>query len=97
MDQPHDFYERRIYVASDCKVVIDDIKQRSVSCYGAIIREIIDHSRFFDSCFFSHEYRSSNVKAHNLAKHALSLGVGRHIWLGNPGDLTFVPANIVTS
>lgn len=38
---------KRIYVASRCKIIMDDIKQRSASSYGAIIREIIDHSNFF--------------------------------------------------
>ena len=92
-----DLYEHRISVASDCKNVIDDIRQGSAAAYGAIIREIVDRSKFFAICSFSHEFRSSNVEAHNLAKHALSLGVGRRVWLGNPGNLSFVPVNIVTS
>ena len=92
-----DLYERRISVASDCKVVVDDIRQRSAASYGAIIREVVDRSKSFISCLFSHEFRSLNVEAHNLAKHALSLGVGRRVWLGNPGDLSFVPVNIVTT
>ena len=79
-----DLYLRRIHVASDCKVVVEDIRKENVSRYGAIIHEIIDHSLTFDFCKFSHEFRSSNFEAHNLAKHALSLGVGRHVWLGQP-------------
>ena len=90
-----DLYEQRIYVASDCKIVIDDIKYKSAAVYGAIILEILDHSSFFTSCSFSHEFRSSNTEARNLAKHALSLGLA--FMSGNPGDLTFVPVNIVTS
>ena len=46
---------------------------------------------------FSHESKSSNYEAHNLAKHALSLGVSRHVWLGHPGNLPSVPINIVTN
>ena len=82
-------YLRRIHLASDCKVVVDDIKHRSKASYGAIIHEIIDHSSSFSACNFVHEFRSSNFEAHNLAKHALKLGVGRHVWLGHPGDLFF--------
>ena len=51
-----DLYERRIYIASYCKAVINDIKQRSAASHGAIIQEIIDRSSLFTSCFFSHEY-----------------------------------------
>ena len=35
----------------------------------------------------SHEFRTSNVETHNLTKHGLTLGVVRHVWLGQPGDL----------
>ena len=92
-----DLYERRIFVSSDCKVVIEDINKGSAATYGAVIREIIDHSKTFTLCSFNHEFRSSNFEAHNLAKHAFSLGIGRRVWLGNPGDLSFVPVNIVTA
>jgi hypothetical protein len=69
-----DLYKRRIFVASNCKIVTDDIKQKSAAVYGTIIREMLDHSSFFISCPFSHEFRSLNTKTHNLVKHALSLG-----------------------
>ena len=85
----------RIHVASDCKVVLDDIKNKTPAIYGAILHEIIDHSSTFISCTFVHEFRSSNFEAHNLAKHCSNLGVGHHVWLGHPGDLSFVPMNIV--
>ena len=48
-----DLYERRISVASDCKVVIDDIGQRSAAVYGAIIREIVDSSRILLIAFLA--------------------------------------------
>lgn len=35
-----DLYLRRIHVASDCKVVVDDIQKENASSYGAIIHEI---------------------------------------------------------
>ena len=91
-----DLYHRRIHVASDCKVVVDDLKKENSSEYGAIIHEIVRRADDFEFCKFSHEFMSSNFEANNLAKHELSLGVGRHVWLGYPGDLPSVPINIVT-
>ena len=91
-----DLHLQSIHVASDCKEVIDSIKEKNRAEYGAILHEIIAYSSSFYSCNFVHEFRSSNVEAHNLAKHALKLGVGRRVWLGHPGDLPFVPVNIVT-
>lgn len=76
-----------ICVASDCKVLVDDIKHRSLASYGVIIHEIIDYSRTFTICNFVHKFMSSNFEVHNLEKHALNLWVGRHVCLGHPGDL----------
>ena len=91
-----DIYVRRVHIASDCKVAVDDIQQQNKGSYGAIAHEIIQHRSEFEACNILHEFRSSNIKAHKLAKHALSLGVGRHAWLGQPNELDFVPVNIVT-
>ena len=60
----------------------------------AILHEILEHSISFAVCNFGHEFRSSNFEAHNLAKHVLKLGVGRHVWLGHPGNLSFISVNI---
>ena len=38
-----------------------------------------------------------SIEAHKLPTHALTLGIGRHVWLGQPNDLGFVPVNIVTT
>jgi hypothetical protein len=91
-----DLYVQKIQVASDCKNVVDDIKQGSSADHAAIIHEIIERSIVFPACNFIHEFRSSNFEAHNLARHALSLGFGRRVWLGQPGDLSFIPVNVVT-
>ncbi|XP_040245695.1 uncharacterized protein [Aegilops tauschii subsp. strangulata] len=82
------------HVASDCRTVVDDIKQRNPTSYGAILHEIIDQSSSFSRCSFVHEFRSLNFETHNLAKHSLKLGMSRHVWLGHPGDLSCVPLNI---
>ena len=43
-----------ILVASDCKIVVDDINQKSGASYGAIIHEIIEYYSSFTTCnFFS--------------------------------------------
>ena len=84
----------QIQVASDCKVAVEAIKKGTSAQYGAMVHEIIDRSRVFSSCLINHEFRTLNVEAHKLAKHALFLGFGRHVWLGHPGNLDFVPVNI---
>ena len=61
------------------------------------MHEILELSKYFSACNFVHENRSSNFEAHNLAKFALSLGFGRHVWLGQPGDLRFLPVNIMNN
>ena len=90
-----DLYVNLIQIASDCKTVVNNIKQNSAGEHGAIVHEIIDRSRCFSVCNIVHESRSSNFKAHNLAKHVLTLGFGRHVWLGQPRELLFLPVNIL--
>ena len=72
------------------------MKEQNPAGYGAVLHEITDHATRFVECNFVHEYRSSNFESHNLAKHVLKLGVGRHVWLGHPGNLDFVPVNIIS-
>jgi hypothetical protein len=38
----------------------------------------------FHSCTLFYEFRAPNFKVHNLAKHALSLKIGRYLWLNDP-------------
>ena len=91
-----DLNVQHVHLASDCKVVVEDLKRRNPTSYGAMLHEIMEHSVSFAVCNFGHEFRSSNFEAHNLAKHVLKLGVGRHVWLGPPGNLSFISVNIVT-
>ena len=76
--------------------MVTEIQTGSGLSYGAIVQEIKMTANSFPSCNIVHESRSSNVDAHNLAKHALRLGPGRHVWLGETDDISFVPVNIVT-
>ena len=75
---------------------MEAIEKGTLAEHGAVVLEIKQLFRDFNSCIFSHEFRTSNVEAHKLAKHALTLGTGRHVWLGYPGELSFVPVNVVT-
>ena len=90
-----DLYENSIQIVTDCKRDVEDVQKNSAAGYGAIVHEIILRANSFISCKVVHEFRSSNFEAHNLARYALSLGFGRHVWLGQPGDLDFLPVNIM--
>jgi hypothetical protein len=81
----------KILVASDCQQIVKDIADDSGGCYAPIIKEIGLHQRDFETALFTHEGRKSNTEAHNLARHALSLGQGRHPWLFEPHDLMLIP------
>ena len=85
-----------IQIASDCKIVVDGdgINQKSAAEYGAIVHEILEPSTYFSACNFIHKNRSLNFEAHNLAKHTLTLGFGRHVWLVQPRELNFIHVNI---
>ena len=77
-------------------MTVEAIKGGTTTSYEAIVHEIKARATSFHSCIFRHEFRTLNVEAHKLAKHALTLGVGRHVWLDHPGNLLFVPVNCVT-
>ena len=80
----------RAYVASDCKSVIIEIADGSKGRHGAIIAEFNDRASRFQECSFVFESRASNFESHNLAKHMISSGVGRHLWLGTPDYVTIL-------
>jgi ribonuclease HI len=81
-------------VASDCQGVVNDINEGTGGPHAAIIHEIKHRSTTFSTCTFIHERRNFNFEAHNLAKFACKLGLGRHVWLGSPHDPSRVPMNI---
>jgi hypothetical protein len=84
----------RIYVASDCKRMVSDIKSGSKGRYGCRIEEIKLRSTQFQECSFVFESGVVNFKAHNLARFTTSLGIGRHLCLGIPYDIN-IPVNIL--
>lgn len=63
--------------------------------YGNIIREISSSASDFQACTFLFEGRKSNVKTHSLAKHALRLSEGCHVWLVQPPGINCISINIV--
>nr|XP_051221174.1 uncharacterized protein LOC127339353 [Lolium perenne] len=72
------------YIVSDCQAVVTDIRDGSMGKYGSVISEIRHRSNNFSSCTFAHENRASNFEAHNLARHMINSGIGRHLWLDTP-------------
>jgi hypothetical protein len=85
----------RLYVASDCKQVVEDIANGSFGTYGSIIKEIKIRSDHFEEYKFVFEGRASNFEAHNLARHVLNLEGGRYIWLGLTYSLKIPVNNII--
>ena len=61
--------------------------RRSSRCYH---NEIISRKASFQFCNFIHDRRNFNYDTPNLTKFSCNLGIGRHIWLGNPHDPTSV-------
>uniref|UniRef100_A0A453HF87 RNase H type-1 domain-containing protein n=1 Tax=Aegilops tauschii subsp. strangulata TaxID=200361 RepID=A0A453HF87_AEGTS len=82
-----------IGIASDSKGVVGAINMGARGENGAIISEINSLASSF-TCNFSFEGRAANTEAHNLAKFALSLGLGRHVWLGKPHDVRRIPLSV---
>ena len=80
-------------VASDAKQVVRDIAEGSHGKHGAIVHEIKARSTAF-SCSFIFESRYSNVEAHRLARYALNLAPGRHVWFGQPHDVSIIPLSV---
>jgi hypothetical protein len=71
----------QLYIVSDCKSAISDIKDGSMGKDGSNISEIRTHITRFHGCAFSHKSRASNFEAHSLARHMISSGIGCHMWL----------------
>lgn len=81
-----------IKLATDCKTLVSDISGGSNGKNAAVNKEIKQMSSAFIRCCFVHEGRLSNMEAHNLAKHALTLlSEGRHVWLLSPHDTFVIP------
>jgi hypothetical protein len=82
-----------VYVISNCKSVIDEIKDETIweDMKSFMIRPRSANSR---ECSFAFKSRASNFKAHNLVKHMVSNGIGGHLWL-NISYCDILPVNIL--
>ena len=86
----HDLYAHHIFVSSDCKLIVEEIKNRSSVTYGPVIIEIKVTSLDFAFSIFSHEFKISNVETHNLIKHDFLLGAVHHVLVRPTKDLLFI-------
>lgn len=86
-----DLMLHQLRIVLDCKTVVTDIHSGMMGPIAPIVHEIIATSSDFVSCTSVFEGRLSNMEAHRLAKHALYLGEGRHLWLLNPHDPSVIP------
>jgi hypothetical protein len=83
----------KAFIVSNCKTAVDDIKHGTLGRNRSIIAEIRSRSTLLQECSFTFESRASNFEAHNLARHMISWGVGRHLRLSVPYSDT-IPVNI---
>ena len=90
-----DLMQTQVVVASNCKEVVSNISEGNGGTHAHIIREIKQMESEFQSCSFIFECRTTNIEAHSLAKYALSLSNGRHVWLLQPPNLRCIPQNIL--
>ena len=72
-----DLAVQHICVASDCQQAVNDITRGTGGPNAAIVHEILSCCNSFNSSSFIFEHRNFNFEAHNIAKFACNLGVGR--------------------
>jgi ribonuclease HI len=78
-DLARDIYASRVRVASDCKMVVQNLEQGTRGVYFHIITEIIEARQFFDFLEFKFQSRKLNNEAHKLARSALCDVSGRRM------------------
>ena len=72
-------------------MVVNDINNVSLSIYNTVLKEINDSRKEFEDTTYRYETRKSNKEADFLAKLALSLPIGWHVWLLPSPDLYSYP------
>jgi ribonuclease HI len=90
-----DLQLQRVTVASDCLAVVNAMKGPFAGAYSMVVQEVKARSNLLEQSFFRHENRLSNSEAHRLARFAISLSVGRQVWLVQPPDGLCIPNNII--
>ena len=79
LTQAEDLGLQHLHVASDCKEVVNGIRDGTAGSFGGIIKEIQERKKAFISCNFVHEFRATNYEAHKIARLGTLLPQGRHI------------------
>lgn len=82
----------QVVIGSDCMQVVSNINGAAAPSYALVLSEIRDRTKDFVKVSFRFENRETNLEAHALAKAALSLSVGRHMWLGILPDIICIPS-----
>jgi ribonuclease HI len=85
--QARNIHARKMRVASDSKMVIQNLQSGFLEDYATVVRELQDSKREFEHLSFCHEERSHNRETH-LARSVVLDGLGRQVWLvESPADL----------
>jgi hypothetical protein len=84
----------RLKVASDCLGVIKSLSEENLEIYSHILAEIKSCATEFSDTSFVHESRSFNKEANDLARLAVSLPLGRHMWFVNPPEGVCIPRTL---
>lgn len=85
----------RLVVSTDCIATVKHVQGDYIGKSGMIIKEIRRTMKDFEAVQIIHEKRELNEEAHALAKAAVSLDFGRHVWLSERPGITCMPLNIV--
>jgi ribonuclease HI len=79
-----DLLLQHLHIASDCINEVRSISGLGKGAYGHIVQEINSRKEAFHSVEFTHEGRTANIDAHNLARSSIYLHLGRHVWFQSP-------------
>jgi hypothetical protein len=71
-------------VASDCMEVIQGLQHKNLGVFSLIPTEIKSRAGSRNGVSFHYESRNSNHEADQLARFAMSVDAGRHVWMNNP-------------
>lgn len=86
-----DLHIQKIPVATDCKPVVNHLKE----AYKGPSAMTISHIKnLFQAATVIFEPRESNREAHTLARAYLSLAAGRHLWLLQLPDFACIPTYV---
>jgi ribonuclease HI len=74
-----DIHACKVRVASDCKMVIQNLQSRFLGDYAVVVRELQDSRRESEHLSSCHEKMIHNREAHNLARSVVLDGHGRQV------------------